>query len=61
MFKAFLNEEKELVSKITNNMYHACSLFHLVSTSRGDILDVGNPYKERYTWKGKYEVMKHSC
>lgn len=40
-------------------MYRATSLFSLVTTSRGDILALGNSSKERETWKGKCEAMRH--
>lgn len=46
-------EKIGLVFEITYNMYLFASLFSLVVSGRGDILDVRNPSKEMGTWKGK--------
>lgn len=48
-----------LVFEVTHIMYRATSLFSLVTTSREDILALGNSSKDRETWKGKCEAMKH--
>lgn len=46
-------EKMKLVSEITRNMYRAPSLFSLVATGRGYVLDVINPYKKKDTLKWK--------
>lgn len=42
-------EKIELISEFTFHTYRDASLFSLTAASRGNILDVGNPYKERDT------------
>lgn len=51
-------ENMELIPEITHSMFKVVSLFSLVSASIGDTLALGNPTKERDTWKEKCEDMK---
>lgn len=45
----------EFFSEVTYYTYQATSMFSLVTTTRADIMAMGNPSKERDTWKGKWE------
>lgn len=40
---------------------HKLNKMELLSASQGEVLDLGNPTKERDTWKGKVEVMELRC
>lgn len=48
----------KLNSEITHNIYLIMSLLSLVAAGREDVLGLGNPSKERDTWKGKCEAME---
>lgn len=51
----------ELVFEATDNKYQDAFMFSLIDASRGDVIVVGNPFKESDTLKGKCEAMKHKC
>lgn len=54
-------DEMELTSKITHKMFKVASIFSLVSAGQGDVLTLGNPSKERDTWKGNVRAMELRC
>ncbi|CAI8584816.1 unnamed protein product [Vicia faba] len=51
----------ELLSDVTFYNYWAASLFSLVTGSQSDILAMGNPSKDRDTWKEKCEAIKEEA
>ncbi|CAI8584815.1 unnamed protein product [Vicia faba] len=54
-------DKMELLSDVTFYNYWVASLFSLVTSSQSYILAMGNPSKDRYTWKEKCEAIKVRC
>lgn len=52
-------EKMELFYELTFHTFWTAYLFSMVTIGRGGILALGNPTKQRDTWKGKYESMEH--
>lgn len=54
-------DKMEFLSEVTYHTYWASSIFSLDGAVRGDFLALGNPSKERDTWKGKCENIENKC
>lgn len=52
-------EKTQLLSEVTFHTYQNASLFSLATAGRWDVVVVGNPSKEKDTWKEKYEALEH--
>lgn len=51
-------EKMDILSEVMFKMYRVSHLFSLAYDGKGDVLDVGNPSKERDIWKGKCKFME---
>lgn len=51
----------EMASKLDHNKFKVASILSLLSTGWGDVLALGNHFKERDTWKRKVEAMELKC
>lgn len=48
----------EMASEFAHIIFKVTSIFSIISAGRDDVLSLGSPFKERYTWKGKVEAME---
>lgn len=54
-------DKMEIGSELAHSMFQVVFIFSLVSATRGDVLSLGSPFKERGTWKEKGEALELKC
>lgn len=50
-----------MVSQLAHSIFKAGIIFSIMSTGWGNILALGNPSRERDTWKGNVEIRELRC